>query len=43
MDELEQEDLKEIARKYRSEVARTKKSIEEKRIKTGEDSDNLKE
>ena len=35
--------MKEIARKYRSEVARTKKSIEEQRRKTGEDGDQLKE
>lgn len=41
--QLEEEQLKEIARKYRSEVARTKKSIEEKRMKTGEDGDQLKE
>lgn len=40
---LEEEQIKEIARKYRSEVARTKKSIEEKRMKTGEDGDQLKE
>ncbi len=41
--QLEEEQLKEIARKYRSEVARTKKSIEENRMKTGEDGDQLKE
>ena len=41
--QLEEEQLKEIARKYRSEVARTKKSIEEKRMKTGEDGDQMKE
>lgn len=40
---LEQEQLKEIERKYRSEVARTKKSIEEKRMKTGEDGDQHKQ
>jgi len=39
VNQLEEEDLKEIARKYRSEVARTKKNIEEKRMKTGEDGD----
>lgn len=43
VNQLEEEQLKEIARKYRSEVARTKKSIEEKRMKTGEDGDQLKE
>jgi len=41
--ELEREELKEIGRKYRSEVAKTKKSIEEKRMKTGDETDNLKE
>lgn len=35
--------MKEIARKYRSEVARTKKDNEEKRMRTGEDGDQLKE
>ena len=43
INQLEEEQLKEIARKYRSEVARTKKSIEEKRMKTGNDGDQLKE
>jgi hypothetical protein len=41
--QLEEEQMKEIARKYRSDVARTKKENEEKRMKTGEDGDQLKE
>jgi len=34
--------LKEIARKFRSEVAKTKKSIEEKKAQIGDDGESLK-
>ena len=42
VNKLEEEQLKEIARKYRSEVAKTKKSIEEKKAKIGDDGESLK-
>lgn len=34
--------MKEIARKYRSEVAKMKKSIEERKAKSGDDGESLK-
>ena len=34
--------MKEISRKYRSEVAKMKKTIEEKKAKTGDDGESLK-
>ena len=42
IDELEEEQMKEIARKYRSEVAKMKKSIEERKAKSGDDGESLK-
>jgi hypothetical protein len=40
VEEMEQEQVKEITRKFRSEVAKTKKEVEEKRMKSmGEDGD----
>ena len=42
VNELEEEQLKEISRKYRSEVAKMKKTIEEKKAKTGDDGESLK-
>lgn len=41
--ELDEEQQKEIARKYRSELAKTKKQIEEKKAKTGDEGADLKE
>lgn len=44
VEEMEQEQVKEITRKFRSEVAKTKKEVEEKRMKSmGEDGDQVKE
>jgi hypothetical protein len=42
IDELEEEQMKEIARKYRSEVAKMKKTIEERKAKSGDDGESLK-
>ena len=40
---LEEEQQKEIARKYRSELAKTKKIIEERKAKSGDEGADLKE
>lgn len=43
MEKLEQDQLKEIARKYRSEVTKTTKEVEERKAQKGDQTADLKE